>query len=159
VTLQDNIGNLLTFFTDISDYVELLYDNAVDEAGFIGKVRLPEHLSHEERDACLDIEVHHTAIDLKARFKVMQKIAQTYSQVSKQYIMPGFTIISKLTISESFLNDSQVQARSTELSHFNLEAANDIWELVSTVREILEKVLERDMMLIHYRTVSSYRRI
>jgi len=110
-----------------------LADNVIDEEGFIALVKMPEGLSLSEHNACLDQIVCMTAIEVKSRFMIMHKISQTYSQVSKEYIMPGFQIVDKMSTSEMFLSSSQVSARSRELSNYATHSTHSIRSVVLEV--------------------------
>ncbi|KAK3634684.1 hypothetical protein LTR56_015111 [Elasticomyces elasticus] len=144
--IQNRVRNLLAFFTNVSDYVHMLALRSVDDHGhdtFLTQVRLPSEMSLSERDAGLDFEVHVTAVDIKTRFLIMNRIAQTYSQASSKYIMPGFNVVGEMTLSQTFLSDGQVGERSDRLTAYSQDATHKIREAVLETQLELQTGVER----------------
>jgi hypothetical protein len=87
---------------------------------------MPAELGLIERDEFLDHSIRLEAMDVKTRYVMMQKIAQTYSEVSKKYIVPGFSIVDRMAQSELSLSSDQVSERSRELRDYSQNATDMI---------------------------------
>jgi hypothetical protein len=49
---------------------------------------------------CFEASLYMTTVSIKARFMIMHKIAQTYTQVSMKHIMPGFKIVDSVSATD-----------------------------------------------------------
>lgn len=91
-------------------------------------------LSEEEADVELLGQIFRSeALSIKGRLVAMQQISQAYSQVSLEYIMPGFEIVGRMALSEFVLTSGQVSAKSSELSRYNSSATENIRSIVLQV--------------------------
>lgn len=109
-------------------------NDTIANDGFLDLMAEAQGLDPANRTACIDSVMFSTALSIKTRFLVMQNIAQTYSQVSRAEIMPGFGIIDSVSLTVLNLSNPQVSNRSRMLTKYSLEATENIRSVVLEVR-------------------------
>lgn len=131
LALQQNVERLLLFFRGINDQVQNMvqfYSDPLLEALEFGK-----SISEEERDEVYHEMVQKTALDVKVRFVIMQKLSQVYSEVSERHIIAGFNQVDRLSLLETSLSDEDVRARHDDLDEYRKAATDGIREVTDAV--------------------------
>jgi hypothetical protein len=126
----------LTFFNTINEYVQDLVDRVTNEQGLIAEIGFVESLSPQDKKTYVDNAIFITAVNIKTRFLLMQKITKTYTAVSRASIMPGFTIVNSLSVAELSLSNPEVSERSARLTAYQQEATENIHAAVTQVSVI-----------------------
>ncbi|KAE9968131.1 hypothetical protein EG328_007771 [Venturia inaequalis] len=131
--LQTHVDELLAFFADINTHVEAVVDKTED-GGILDQIANAHVSDPADRIKSIDNAYTVGALGIKTRFLFMQKAAQTYSQISKQQIIPGFAIIDSVALPEMRLSNPQVSDRSKKLLQYKQEATMKIEKTVSSVQ-------------------------
>lgn len=122
---QQNVDNLLIYFEFIRDYVDRLITHQYNP--FIKTAQLEGAMGTDE-DA-IDIQeedMQPLARVIKERFITMHRIFQVYSEVSQDYVIPGFNTVDKIGSSTSALSEIDVRARHVDLEAYRRNASENI---------------------------------
>jgi hypothetical protein len=131
--LQRKITGLLLFFEEIANYVDIAVRDTTDPDGLLDEVEVLRDLEPAEKAECFETSLYMTTVSIKARFMIMHKIAQTYTQVSMKHIMPGFKIVDSVSATDLVISSPEVSRRSATLSDYSMNATAELQSLVLEV--------------------------
>lgn len=159
----EKLDELASFFTDLQNYVEDMDKTRVDPFSQSAKViktmgnraqtqdseakkLRQEKLAQKKLEACLDSskaillltlylqQLRLKALELKGYYLVAQAMADTYTEVSTKYIIPGVDTISRLSLPEAQkLSKAERAQKVSKVGDMARKGKEDIKRLANAV--------------------------
>ena len=129
--LQQSVETILLFFKAIQSHVQNLVELHSDQ--MLEQLEFGKSTSPEERNELVNFLIRESALDIKVRFTVMQRLAEVYCEVSEQHILSGFNIIQGLSLLQSSMSDEKGHRSAQSLEDYRTSATKGIEGITNTV--------------------------
>lgn len=125
--------NMLRYFTSIRAQVDEMVN--MKSNVMLEMVEIAGTSRQGEIDELLADSLRHTALNIKVRFLLMQKIAQAYSEISQKHILNGFDMIDKYCLGDQLSGESGIgdELSSVLLDDYRKDAMEEIENIANMV--------------------------
>jgi hypothetical protein len=148
----EKLNELTSFFAQLQKFIENMQDTRVNPFGqaaavtqtYGNRVKAGEQQdgpAQLKRQKVLERKLEQLrlkALEVKGYYLVAQAMADTYTEVSVKYIMPGVTTIARLSLPDAKKMTKEERAQKvTEVGNMARQGAKDVRRLANTVIHIV----------------------